>query len=407
MSASRASPAQALYPLGHAITEQEIAADPYPVYRRLQQEEPISWIAALNMWWVVGQRDVTDILQDAAHFTNASPASTIQDTFGLQMLSAEGGTHMRYKRAAMPAFQPPILRQKLEADITGWTDGLIATLPEGGADIRKSFAARLPVRTMVGLFGLPLDSLGDIRRWYDVFEVALANFAGDQAVRDAARAASAEFHALLAEALATVRPGKQEGLLGWLAGQGLSDEEITRNTSIIMFGGISTVEALILNSLWALALHPEIDRRVRADRTLWPNVIEEVLRWQSPVQSATRHVVRSVNYRGHRFRAGDTVNCMIAAANRDPALVSDPDCFDIDRRPQPRHLAFATGPHFCLGLHLAKLQARIALDRLYDRLDGLKVVDPDKHRPSGYEFRQPHSLPLTWNNIHPYSGATS
>ena len=392
------------YPLGHRIGEQALVDDPYPIYLRLQQEEPISWIAPLNMWWVVGYRDVVEILNDTDHFTTASPNSTIQDTFGLQMLSAEGDIHARYKRAAMPAFQPTALRRALEADIVVWTDDLISRLPDRGADIRKSFAALLPIRTMIGLFGLPLQNLPDIRRWYDDFEAALANFAGDQTVRRSAHASVLEFHGLLAQVLAEVRAGRQEGLLGHLVQQGLSDEEIVRNASIIMFGGISTVEALILNSLWALAMHPETDARVRADRSLLTAVIEEVLRWQSPVQSATRHVVKPIDYRGHRFEAGDTVNCMIAAANRDPILVSDPDLFDIDRRPQPRHLAFASGPHFCLGFRLAKLQARIALDRLYGRLEGFAVIEPSRHRPRGYEFRQPRSLPVVWDDVSPFAG---
>jgi cytochrome P450 len=388
-----------LYPRGSAVDEKDLRVDPYPTYETLLAEEPVSWIAQLEMWWVVSYDHVVEILKDDHTFTTASPHSTIFDTVGAQMLSLDGAAHDRPKRATLPSFQPRPLRVRLEAQIAAWVDELIDGFDGNAVDLRASFAARLPVRTMLGLFGLPLDAEPALRGWYDLFEAALANFRRDPRIRSEAAAAVDALHALLQTGIEAARQSPASGLLAELAAaseqHGLGDEEIRRNASIIMFGGISTVEGLILNALWALAMHPAVDRRVRSDPNLIPQLLEEVLRWQPPVQSATRHVVRDLHFHGHAFRAGDTVNCMLAAANRDPAFLTDARLFNIDRVPAPRHLSFAIGPHFCLGLHLARLQAKLALERLYARLPDLVVATPERFSPRGYEFRQPEHLPVS------------
>lgn len=389
------------YPIGATITEQQLLTDPYPVYRSLQEREPVTWVEELGMWWVVGHGQVTEILLDDARFATSSPASVIRGTFGMQMLSAEGEQHARYKRAARPAFQPQAVRAGFTDAISRLVDELIDDFAGSpGVDLRAAFAAQLPVRTILHVFGLPQTAAPQLRIWFDVFEKALANFSGDEQIKAAAAGSVAQLHAFLMDGIAKVRGKANAGFLAELVNQPeerrLTDEEVCRNASIIMFGGISTVEALILNSVWTLAMHPQTEARVRQDQGLLPRVIEEVLRWQSPVQSATRYARADVDFHGHRFRAGETVNCMLAAANRDPAFLADAERFDIDRNPLPRHLAFATGSHFCIGLHLARLQARIALERLYARLEGLTVDAPQQYCPRGYEFRQPDRLPVVW-----------
>lgn len=181
------------------------------------------------------------------------------------------------------------------------------------------------------------------------------------------------------------------------ANQRLSDDEIKRNLSIVFFGGISTVEALLLNTLWAQFEHPEVLRRVQSDFASLPRLIEETMRWLSPVQSATRHVVTPFEWQGIEFASHDTVNCMLGAANRDPSVFADPDRFDLDRANSRRHLGFATGTHACLGSHLAKAEARIALEVLLGRLRNLRLERSQTDPPSGYEFRQSRRMTLSWD----------
>ena len=176
----------------------------------------------------------------------------------------------------------------------------------------------------------------------------------------------------------------------------LAADEIKRNLSIILFGGISTVEALILNGLWALFEHPAVLNRLRCDPALLPQVVDEAIRWLSPVQSATRHVVGDCEFAGVHLEAGATVNCMIGAANRDPTVFPDPDRFDIDRPNLRRHLGFATGPHSCVGFNLAKAEARIAIEELLSRLPPFTRIGSESGPVMGYEFRQPAALTIGW-----------
>jgi len=390
------------FPLGRGITLDELDRDPYPVFARLREREPISWLPSLNMWYVVGYDNVRTALLDSQRLTTASPQSTIFDTFGEHMLTTDGAMHDRYRGAAKSPFAPAFIRSHLELAIGAAARSLIGNFEmRGHAELRAEFAARLPVQTMLLLCGITAEAEPRMRLWYDSFEAALANFALEEAIRAVARESRIEFHALLDRAIRSVPAGDERSLLAHLvnaaADRRLTDEEIKRNLSIIFFGGISTVEALLLNCLWALFEHPAALERVRRDLTMIPQVIEETMRWLSPVQSATRHVSEAFEWQGIEFAAHDTVNCMLGAANRDPSIFADPDRFELDRVNSRRHLGFATGTHACLGLHLAKAEVRIALETLLPRLGDLRLERPLTEPPSGYEFRQPRKLTVSWN----------
>lgn len=380
-----------------------LSRDPYPHYARLQREAPIAWIESLGLWYVTRHADVRAILLDTANFTTASDHSLIFDTFGANVLTTEGAVHDRYRGTVQQAFAPGAIRRRFEAAIELASGQLIAGFaPRGQAELRGEFAARLPVLTMLSVFGMPAADETRMRGWYDAFEAALSNFTRDAGVRERAQAAVQEFHDYLrgvledagahgvpaTSLLATLDAARDAGFL--------DDDEVRRNVSIILFGGISTVEALVLNALWALFEHPEVHRRAIADPALIAKVVEETLRWMSPVQSATRHVVRDVEFGGVRFRAGEVVNCMLGAANRDPSVFAEPHVFDVDRGNLHQHLAFAAGPHACLGFQLAKAEARIALRGLLATLPGLQCVRERSSAPEGYEFRQPRRLEASW-----------
>jgi cytochrome P450 len=380
------------FPVGREITLAELERDPYPVFARLRQHEPISWIAALNMWYIIGYEHVRTALLDTSRLTTDSARSTILDTFGAHILTTEGVLHERYRQALRHPFTPAFIGAHLEAAIGAAATALIDEFEkQGRADIRSVFASRLPIQVILLICGLPADAEPQMRRWYDSFEAALANFTGDPEIRGTARRSVAEFHALLDTAINSMQGVDDNSLLARLiqapANERLSNDEIKRNLSIVFFGGISTVEALLLNSLWTLFEHPDVLQRVQSDLALLPQLIEETMRWLSPVQSATRHVIAPFEWQGIEFVSHDTVNCMLGAANRDPSIFTDPDRFDLDRANSRRHLGFATGAHACLGSHLAKAEVRIGLEALLRRLRSIRLERSLTEPPSGYEFR--------------------
>ena len=390
------------FPVGREITLAELNRDPYPVFARLREHEPISWIPALNMWYVVGYEDVRTALLDPTRMTTVSAQSTIVDTFGSHVLTTEGATHDRYRQALRHPFAPGFISSHLEPAIAAAATSLIDEFEKRGqADLRSVFASRLPIQVILLVCGLPAEAECHMRRWYDSFEAALANFTGDDNIRTAARRSVAEFHALVDTAISAVTEADDQSLLARLVrapeAERLDHDEIKRNLSIVFFGGISTVEALLLNCLWAMFEHADVLDRTQRDHALLPQVIEETMRWLSPVQSATRHVTEAFEWRGIHFSAHDTVNCMLGAANRDPAVFADPDRFDPDRVNNRRHLGFATGPHACLGSHLAKAEVRIGLEALLSRLPNVRLERSLTEAPSGYEFRQPRKLTVNWD----------
>jgi cytochrome P450 len=391
------------FPVGASVTAEALALDPYPIYRRMREAEPISWVPALGMYYVVAYDLVDRILKRPELFNVGTDQSTLYDTFGLHMLTVEDPLHARYKSALLPAFLPPSLRDGLDVLIRSHAVGLISGFAAARqVELRAAFAARLPILTMLSFFGLPLEQERNLRFWYDSFEKALANFDWDASVRAAAKDNVDQFSTLIREHIRYFRSKpRSAALLSTLVHapkeERLDDEEIVRNALIVLFGGISTVEALILNAVYALSSNPETLTRVRSDTKLLRAVVDETVRWAGPVQSATRHVARETELEGVALRKGDTVNCMLAAANRDPQVFVDPDRFDIDRPALRKHLGFAIGPHHCLGSNLAKLEGRIALEELLIRLPNWRVEDLTIAKPYGSEFRQPKLLTLVWD----------
>lgn len=378
-----------------AINLELLERAPDAVFAQLRANTPIAWIEPFGMWYVTRYADVKAILNDNETFAVGTDASLLKQTFGEHMLTVDGARHNHLRGAFRGAFAPRAIADGMtmavDRIVHELIDGFVST---GLIEFRQAFAARLPVLVMLDFFGLDRDEEVNLRRWYDDFEAALSNFARDPAIEARAAVSVEAFHACISRRIVRLRshPGQDplsQALCDTRDG-GLSDEELCRNAAIIFFGGISTVEALILNCLYALDCHPDVRRAQPTDDA----VIEEVMRWASPVQSATRHVMRETTWHGVTLKPGDTVNCMLGAANRDPAVFVDSERFDPARSDVKRHLGFALGSHFCLGSHLARLEARATLAAIAQRMPAWRIAEPTA--PEGIEFRQPPKMLLQW-----------
>ena len=387
---------------GGPIDLDVLERDPYPILKKLRQNAPVFFVENLGCFYVSRHRDCETILKDHQHFAVGHPGMIVFDTLGVNMMTSEGNAHLRQRRAAQAPFGRTAIANDLEPAIAEIADELLRGLVRDGAgriDFRPAFAARAPILVMLHLFRLPDANELLFRRLFDAFEAGLSNHSGDAAIALAAERAVLEFIAHLQPAIDVARSGTGDpaSLLvrmvfdEWAS---LNDDEIARNALLVFFGGISTVEALILNTLWALGRHPDEFRKVREDLTRLPVVIEETLRWLSPAQGVQRMVTQKIAIEGVELSPGDMVNCMIGGANRDETVFDHPDTFDPDRSEVGKHLAFAAGPHRCLGRGLARVEARIALERLFTRFPDFKIVDEPECAPVGYEFRQPRKLTL-------------
>lgn len=393
---------QARFPLGHQIDLETLNHDPYPFFQRLLADEPVSWVAATDMWYVARRQDVIHVLNDAATYTVASPDNLIGDTFGACMLSTEDATQQRYRQPFAVALTPRRLRQKAIAQLELLAESIINEFAEvGTANLKSAFADRLALLAVTHVLGLPLDDFTTMRGWYHTFAQSLANYAGDVSVRSTGHAAVASFTAYVLaqrERICAVAPQSLLGQLFSHADHGLAEHEMIANLLVTTFGGLETTAAMLANTLWLLLTHPDQFAQVRHDPATWMHpAIEEALRYESPVQTATRHVVQPTQLDDIDLMPGDTVQCLLGAANRDPAFFADPDRFDIGRANADQHLAFGRGRHFCIGAALARLEGEIGLTQLIVRLPGLRLDPLLAEAPYGHEFRAPRRLVAQWD----------
>jgi cytochrome P450 len=193
--------------------------------------------------------------------------------------------------------------------------------------------------------------------------------------------------------LVTFRQRPDETILSQMANSDtLTETEIIDSTRVIIFGGLETTAALLANTLWALLTHPAQLSAVRSDERLLKQAVEEAFRWESPVQTCTRHVTHDMTMGDVSLKAGDTLQCMLGAANRDLDYFDRPDEFNIHRLNAAHHLGFGTGKHFCIGAALARLEASVGLHALLARLPNLGLYPDYDDQPSGHEFRSPAQL---------------
>ena len=383
------------FPLGSRVMIAELTRDPYPILAALREAEPVSWIPELGMWFVTTREDVVRVLKDPGTFTTASPESPMRDIFGEQMLSTDGDAGRRYKRLCTPPFTTVSVCEHAAAGVESKAYELVDQFAgDGKAELRTHFASWLAVDTVAGILGVADLGLERIRDWYDDFAAALANFTGDAVIRERGLRSAEAFRTEVRPKLATLDRKADESLLGRLAAgdHRLKDEEILSNAMLILFGGIETTESMILNAIWSLLTHPGQFEQVLRNENLLVGAIEESMRWEPAVQTLTRYVTRPVRLGGVDLDSGSVVQCMIAAANRDPAHFDEPDRFDIHRSNARDHFTLGFGSHFCLGAPLARLEGQVALRVLFRRLPNLILDSDHPAHPSGYEFRKPAEL---------------
>lgn len=384
------------------LTLYELSDNPYPALARVRASAPVAWFEELGMWLVTRRDLVLEVLRDPAGFTTDDPRSPIGDIFGAQMLSVDGDRQKRLKAACIHPFSKRAVADGMAPLVEAKIDRLILSFGwRGAADLRAAFAGPLAVYSVGAVLGVPEEFHPLILEWYDRFARALANFTADPAARQRGQTAAAEFREAMRPLLARAAAEPGAGLFSSLvhAADRLQDEEILSNALIILFGGIETTDATLANTVWALLSHPAQLDRARATPDGWALAVEESLRWEPAVQSCTRYATRDTELGGVRIPAGDVVQCMLGAANRDPGHFVDPDRYDILRPNAEDHLSFGMGRHLCLGAHLARAEVCSALPALFGRLRGLRL-DPDAPaRPSGYEFRKPERLMVRWSSL--------
>jgi cytochrome P450 len=380
------------------VSLEDLAADPHPLLARLRERAPACWLPALGGWLVTGYSAAVGVLADPVTFTVDDPRFTTARVTGPSMLSLDGTSHARHREPFTHAYRPAGVSERLAGFTRAEAARLVGAIrPAGQAELRTTVAGPLAAAVMAEALGLGGAGVtpATVLAWYrDIVAAVAALPAAAPGTPPAVRVAS--FDALAAAVREAIAARRAPVLADAARSGELTVEEVISNAAVQLFGGIETTEAMTCNAVLHLLRDPAQGDLVRAVPGLLPAAIEESLRLEPAAAVVDRYATRDASIGGARIRRGEPVTVSLAGANRDPAVFPEPDRFDVRRPNSARHLAFARGPHFCLGAHLARLEATAAVAAVLDGLPGLRLDAGQPSVPHGLIFRKPDALRVRW-----------
>jgi cytochrome P450 len=377
------------------VTLAQLERDPHPHLAALRQHEPVAWISALDGWLVTRHDLVREAMRDPVRFTVEDPRFSTAQVIGPSMLSLDGAEHARHREPFVAPFRARAVRERFHDTVREEAERLVDGLRHaGGAELRRGFAGPLAAAVVTRALGLEREEVPAVIGWYDDIVTSVTEITAGRGSGQAGRAAFAQLRTRLGQAM------KGDSVLATAArAHALTRGQVASNAGVLLFGGIETTEGMIANALLMLLADRRRAEAARSDPGLLDAAIEESLRLEPAAAVIDRYATRDVALGPTAIARGDLVRLSIAAANRDPAVYQDPDRFD-PRRPRPRnHLAFAQGPHVCVGVHLARLETRVAVGTVLARLPGLRLDPARPAHITGLVFRKPQALHAVWDRV--------
>jgi cytochrome P450 len=378
------------------ITLADLEADPHPILADLRELAPAVYVPSIDMWLVTRWDDVVHVCENPDLFTANTDPSWLRECLGENMLTLDGEPHDRLANGMRPPFAGTpsgrAMAHRLPAMLDEVIDEFVASK---SADLMPLYAEPLANLTLLEALGLDTVTWQQLAGWCHGVITGLANFENEPEKASIAARAHGELGDALGAHVGSIDVSDTSSGLASYVEAGFSREEITNNVRLMISGGINEPRDAVGLVMYQILKDPELHRRVMDDRSLIRKVTEETFRFHSPVGTATRQTTQDVEFDRVSIPEGAMVAAVITAANRDPGRWSDPDSFRIDRG-EGAHLAFSVGEHRCLGEWMARQQVRVGVDRLLDRLPGLRLDgEVELH---GFEFRGPVSLPVAWDD---------
>jgi cytochrome P450 len=378
--------------------------DPYPELAEQRRTQPVMEVAnplgdMPPTFLVYRYEDVCRVLQDYTTFSSSILTETMGPSMGYNIiLGLDEPEHHRHRSLVATAFRAKTMARWESTLVQDVVDRLIDQFaPRGAAELVYEFTYPFPTQVVAGILGLPREDYRQFQQW----AIAINNVNSEW---DPGVSASEALKQYLAGFLDQRRNHPEDDLISLLAtaefeGERLDDEEIFSFLRLILPAGVETTFRSSGNLLLLLLTHPDQLEAVRGDRSLLPQAIEEALRLEPPLLITSRRCTQDTELSGVKIPAGASVTPVLGAANRDEERYPDPDRFDIYRDPK-QHISFGFGTHMCLGMHLARIETRVAINSLLDRLPSLRL-DPDRVAAEdphihGEIFRSPTSLPVIW-----------
>ncbi len=372
------------------LLDPEVLANPYPLYHRLRSEDPVHWDPFLHAWVVTRYADVITVFQ--RFLANRTPTPEQLTALGLsaltplaqvmvrQMLFLDPPDHGRVRGLAAKAFTPrrvEVLRSHIQ-DITASLLDAVLARGTGRMDVIADLAYPLPAIVTAELLGVPTSDWKQLTTWSGDFAQVLGNFQHNPDHASRVLRSLEEMLSYFRAAVREQRDHPRDGLISALLnaeidGDRLTEEEVVANVIVTMVGGQETTTNLIGNGILTLLRKPDQLELLRADLSLVPSAVEELLRYESPSQQTARLAPDDVMLGGKVIRKRQAVIAVMGAANRDPERFPDPDRLDLTRQDN-RHVAFAWAGHFCFGAPLARIEGQTAFETVLKRMPNLQLA---------------------------------
>jgi cytochrome P450 len=368
-----------------------VLADPFPLYRRLRDDDPAHWSPRLKAWVLTRYEDVKRVCLDSTMSSDrlrpffatlpppeAAKVAELARYLTLWMVFRDPPEHTRLRRLAAKVFHVRSIHA-LRPNVEALTQWLLDSIGERSEfDFIADFAGPLPALVIMDMLGAPREELGRLKHLSDEMALFIGSARDASAKYERASAATREMAGIFRELVSARRAAPQRDLLSELvalddAGDRLSDDELVATCILLLFAGHETTTHHLANGLRALLAFPEELEKLRANRSLAPAAVEELLRYDGPIGAQVRIVKEPHALHGKQFRAGDRVFLLMNAANRDPRAYDDPERLDLERNGVP-HLTFGFGAHICLGFPLARLEGQIALPAVLARWRHLELA---------------------------------
>ncbi|MBI2913962.1 MAG: cytochrome P450 [Chloroflexi bacterium] len=393
----------------------EVHANPYPLYRRMREEDPIHWSEMMESWILTRYQDVVFVLTDPRFSADrrqarnrfAQMAQQQDQEFGplgrtQTMLGADPPLHTRLRRLVSKAFTPRAV-ENLRPRIQEIVDELLEPCQRSGhLEIIHDLAYPLPVIVIAEMLGVAPEHRAEFKRWSGDLVATLGGPFTPPEVLARARQSIGELAEYLRRVIAERRRQPRSDLISGLIaaeeqGQVLSEDEILASATLLLVAGNETTTNLIGTGMLALLRNPDQLRRLQEDPSLGQPAVEELLRYAGPVHATARVAKEALEIGGRAVNEGQVVMTILGAANRDPAQFPDPDTLDIARSPN-EHVAFGDGIHFCLGAPLARAEAQTAIGTLLQRLPNLRLEVAEPEWGGTFVIRGVKGLPVSFSS---------
>ncbi len=383
----------------------EFIADPYPYYERLRNESPILFDPDWKLWFVSTYEDVNTLLRERClgRDMDGAPKPDVRTPFGKlhhnSLMEKEPPDHTRLRGLVNKAFTPARV-ETLRPRVTQIAHRLLDAVNwRGEMDLLADFAEPLPVMVIAELLGVPEEGRPFLRPWSHAI-VAMYELSPSTEDADRANRAVVEFSNYLKGLIDRRRTSPQDDLISALVeaeeeGNRLSEDELIATCILMLNAGHEATVNAIANGMLAFFRHPQQFDILKRSPDYLKTAVEEILRYDTPLQLFRRWVREDLEYRGKTFEKGTQLALLYAAANRDPHRFENPNHFDITRQDNP-HLAFGAGIHYCVGAPLARLEMQIALQVLIERLPNLRLAKENVEVRPSYVIRGLKALPVVF-----------